>query len=659
MSSDIRRKKASVKRKTPDSEGESSPSPPRRPRLAPNRLDQHAAGRTLRRSPRIAGKNKADGAIQRPGTPLPQSGEPEEPGDPGETGENGEVRDRRGQQLEGQEIFEEPERPDPSSSLVGIERGSSADDNTAGVSQQPQSLNQFAGRQGSAEVDGEEAITPKDRPDSSTRESDRFLDILVTNVESTQALRMFAAKAEASTKAIDDLQNAEGGVNWVMARINNLPAVETAESSRRLAKLRQDLGKLQDAIERRTRELSNVRLLMNHASREQTRRDGRLYSFADDMVIPTSSALLELPPQFWTLFSECKRLRTNVEGLQQELSDVIAEREEAEQEMDTAAVEAFRSNSRIDGNQTGGGDADRIPFHLRLHRSPRMIQLVSRREQIESRLRDARHEQLLSEVALIRSAKEAFVAAGHLQSFDRGAAAPESRVEWKEPSIPKHATTPADRTEHQEDSADHASKSAAALRRSLKDLQRNQLNAARKQLASCQKAFERVQDNELRVSRDAPITEQEAQSRDYFVEKSRRTRALIEAEAEYESVLQRAQADGLSGVELKSAGFSRHGSDGYEDSVMKMHVERTDFLAIGHWVLGAVEAEAPGFRLEGSQSASDAEALAIVVSDPEVYDRESLAFGESLSTAGDGRWKLLIDQENAKWRPDGDGFQAH
>ncbi|KAI7209287.1 hypothetical protein KC333_g8801 [Hortaea werneckii] len=619
----------------------------------------------------MAGKNKADGAIQRPGTPLSQSGEPEEPeepeepgepGDPGETGEtgeNGEVQDRRGQQLEGQDIFEEPERPDPSSSVVGIERGSSADDNTAGVSQQPQSPNQFAGRQGSAEVDGEEAITPKDHPDSSTRESDRFLDILVANVESTQALQMFAARVKACAKSIDDLHNAEGGVNWVMARINSLPAVETAENSRRLARFRQDLSKLQDAIERKSKDLREARLLMNHASREQTRRDERLYGFADNMTMGASSALLRLPAKFWTCLSECKKRRAAVEAAQQELSDLAVEREQAEEEIDIAAIEAFRSRVSGSGDQIERGGADRTPFHLRLHRSPRMLQLSRRREELDARLHHASHEQLLAEVALNKYAHEAFMAAGYLQSFDRGAAAPKSRVEREEPSIPKHATTPADRSEHQKDSTDNPSKSAAALQRSLEDLQRKRLNAARKHLASCQEAFERVQDNELRVSRDAPITEQEAQSRDYFVEKSRRTRALIEAEAEYESVLQRAQADGLSGVELKSAGFSSHRSDGYEDSVMKMHVERTDFLAIGHWVLGAVEAEAPGFRLEGSQSASDADAFAIVVSDPEVYDRESLAFGESLSTAGDGRLKLLIDQENARWRPDGDGFQEH
>ncbi|KAI6811928.1 hypothetical protein KC332_g11858 [Hortaea werneckii] len=671
MSSDIRREKASVKRKTPDSEGEGTPSPPRKPRLAPNRRSQHAAGRTLRRSPRIAGKNIADGAIQRRGSPLPQPkgpeepeepeepAKPEEPGDPGEPEENEETQDRRGQQLEGQDILQEPGRTDPSSSVVGIERANSADDDTAGVSQRTHSPNQSPARQGSAEVDGEEGISPRDHTKSSTQESDLFLDILVANVESTQALRMFAAKVEASTKAIDDLHNARGRVNWEMAQINNLPTVETAENSRRLAKFRQDLRKLQDAIERRTTELSSVRLLMSHASREQTRRDERLYSFPDDMVIPTSSVLLELPPEFWTLFSECKKLRMNVEGLQQELSGVIAEREEAEQEMDTAAVEAFRNNSRSDENRIGSGDADRIPFHLQLHRSPRMLQLVRRREEIENRLRDARHEQLLSEVALNRSAKEAFVAAGYLQSLDRGAEAPKSGVERKEPSMPKHATTPANRSENQEDSTNSHSRFAAALQKSLEDLQRKRLGAARKQLVACQEAFGRVQDSELRTSRDAPITEKEAQSRDYFMERSRRTRALIEAEAQYESVLQRAQADGLSGVELKSAGFSSHGSDGYEDSVMKTHVERTDFLAIGHWVRGAVEAEAPGFRLDGSQSATDEDTFAIVVSDPEVYGLESLAFGESISTAGEGRWRLLIDQENAKWRPDGDGFQAH
>ncbi|KAI6813482.1 hypothetical protein KC331_g1595 [Hortaea werneckii] len=352
-------------------------------------------------------------------------------------------------------------------------------------------------------------------------------------------------------------------------------------------------------------------------------------------------------------------MRAAVQALQQELSDLAVERAQAEEEIDIAAVKAFRSRASGSEDQNEHADADRTPFHLRLHRSPRMFQLSRRRDELDKRLHGARHEQLLAEVTLNKYARDAFVAAGYLQPFDSGAAAPKSRAAGEQPSIPEHATTPTTRSEHQGNPTDSAAKSAAVLRKKLEDLQRKQLSAARKELASCQQAFEKVQNSELRVSRDAPITEQEAQSRDYFVEKSRRTRALVEAEAQYESVLQRAQADGLSGVEIKSAGFSSHRSDGYEDSVMKTHVERTDFLAIGHWVLGAVEGEAPGFRLEGSQTATDEDAFAIVVSDPEVYDRESLAFGESISTAGKGRRRLLIDQENAKWRPNGDGFQAH
>lgn len=148
MSSDIRRKKASVKRKTPDSEGEGTPSPPRRPRLAPDRRGQHVSGRTLRRSPRIAGKNTVDGMIQRPGTPLAQPDEPEEleaieeplepaepaepgyPGDlgePEEPGENGEVQDRRGQQgrrgqRSGRRVWQRP----PGCIRVGVQGDSAA-----------------------------------------------------------------------------------------------------------------------------------------------------------------------------------------------------------------------------------------------------------------------------------------------------------------------------------------------------------------------------------------------------------------------------------------------------------------------------------------------------------------------------------------------------
>ncbi|KAI7285793.1 hypothetical protein KC345_g1573 [Hortaea werneckii] len=398
MSSDIRRKKASVKRKTPDSEEEGTPSPPRRPRLAPNRRGQHAAGRTLRRSPRIAGKNTMDGTIQRPGTPLAQPDEPEEleateepvelgyPGDPGEPeepGENGEIQGRRGQKLEGQDILLTPGGPDPSSSADGTERANSADHDTAGVSQQTHSPNQFPTRQGSAEADGENAISPKDHAKLSTQESDLFLDILIANVESTQALQMFAAHVEASTKFIGDLHNGRGGVNWVMAQINNLPAAETAENSGRLVQFQQDLNKLWDAIERRSKELHGVRLLMNHASRDQTRRDERLYSFADNMTIGASSALLKLPAKFWTCLSECKKMRAAVQGLQQELSDLAVERAQAEEEIDIAAVKAFRSRASGSEDQNEHADSDRTPFHLRLHRSPRMFQLSRRRDELD------------------------------------------------------------------------------------------------------------------------------------------------------------------------------------------------------------------------------------------------------------------------------------
>ncbi|KAI7553289.1 hypothetical protein KC331_g1337 [Hortaea werneckii] len=286
-------------------------------------------------------------------------------------------------------------------------------------------------------------------------------------------------------------------------------------------------------------------------------------------------------------------------------------------------------------------------------------ELVSRRDDLTLKLSQARKSLTEAADVLCSTDESSFVARGILppnensvRDVRRASAQPEERQRICCTPIGP-VPTDAEKNTHRQ-----AARAAIELQKRLKALLRAELNAASAEQARCKRALENIDSESIPRHMGTPdLSAAEEQSKRYFVEKRRRYEQLSQAEGAYRDVLRRAQQAWLDGVAAKSEGFSSHTSDGYLASEVRVRIQKTDFLAIGHWVLGAVEARAPGFRLEGPQSATDEDAFAIVVSDPDVYDRESLAFGESISVAGEGRWKLLIDQETAKWRPDGDGFQ--
>ncbi|KAI7090234.1 hypothetical protein KC356_g1652 [Hortaea werneckii] len=456
------------------------------------------------------------------------------------------------------------------------------------------------------------------------------------------------------------MQEGKGGVNDLLASVRILRNDKSPVAVGQIESQRAKLQRFELALSNRQLEENKLAKLLQDRQRSQRSLDERLLTFDIAVEYDVSSPFHALTASFFLKLEEFREAAATARTAELELTTLDKEWMAAENELE--AVWTTEAMARI-RNYDQEAQAKHVHSVASAPAPPaesKWYELVSRRDDLTLKLSQARKSLTEAADVLCSSAECSFVARGILPPNDnsvrdvrRASAQPaESQRVGCTPIGP--LSTDADKNTDRQ-----AARAAVELQKRLKALLRAELNAASAEHLRCKRALENVDSGSFpRHMRVSDLNTAEEQSKRYFVEKRRRYEELSQAEGAYRDVLRRAQEAGLDGIAAKSEGFSSHASDGYLASEMRVRIQKTDFLAIGTWILGAVEAKAPGFRLEGPQSATDEDAFAIVVSDSDVYDRESLAFGESISTAGEGRWKLLIDQENAKWRPDGDGFRA-
>ncbi|KAI6822484.1 hypothetical protein KC340_g12271 [Hortaea werneckii] len=455
------------------------------------------------------------------------------------------------------------------------------------------------------------------------------------------------------------MQEGKGGVNDLLASVRILRNDKSPVAISQMESQRAKLQRFELALSNRQLEENKLAKLLQDRQRNQRSLDERLLTFDVGVEYEVSSPLHSLTPSFFLKLEEFRETAAIARTAEAELINLDKEWMAAENELEVMwTTEAM---VRLQ-NDDQGVLAKRVYPVASAPAPPvesKWYELVPRRDDLTLKLSQARKSLTEAADVLCSTAESSFVARGILppnensvRDVRRASAQPEERQRICCPPIGPLPTDAEKSTQRQ------AARAAIELQRRLKALLRAELNAASAEQARCKRALENIDSGSTpRLTETSDLDVAEEQSKRYFVEKRRRYEQLSQAEGAYRDVLRRAQEARLDGVAAKSEGFSSHASDGYLASEVRVSIQKTDFLAIGHWVLGAVEARAPGFRLEGPQSATDEDDFAIVVSDPDVYDRESLAFGESISVAGEGRWKLLIDQENAKWRPHGDGFQ--
>ena len=482
-------------------------------------------------------------------------------------------------------------------------------------------------------------------------EAEAFTMALVSNIQSRRLIQDLRAKIQKCGQAIKTMQEGKGGVNDLLASVRILRNDKSPVAIGQMQSQRAKLQRFELALSNRQLEENKLAKLLQDRERNQRSLDERLLTFDVKMEYNVSSPLHSLTASFFLKLEEFRETaeiaRTAESGL------VTLDKEWMAAENEIEAMWATEAMIRI------RNDDQEVPSAPAPPAESKWYELVSRRDDLTLKLSQARKSLTEAADVLCSIAESSFVAKGILppnencvRDVRRASAQPEERQRiCCTPNGP--VSTDADKESHRK-----AARAAIELQKRLKALLRTELNAASAEHLRCRRALENIgSGSRPRQMGTSDLNTAEEQSKKYFVEKRRRYEELSQAEGAYRDVLRRAQEACLDGVAAKSEGFSSHASDGYLASEVRVRIQKTDFLAIGQWILDAVEARAPGFRLEGSQKATDEDAFAIVVSDPDVYDRESLAFGESISTAGEGRWKLLIDQENAKWRPDGDGFQ--
>ncbi|KAI7241078.1 hypothetical protein KC330_g772 [Hortaea werneckii] len=491
-------------------------------------------------------------------------------------------------------------------------------------------------------------------------EAEVFVIALVSNIQSRRLIEDLQTKIQKCGQAIKTMQEGKGGVNDLLASVRILRNDKSPVALGQMESQRAKLQRFELALSNRQLEENKLAKLLQDRQRNQRSLDERLLTFDVGMEFEESSPLHSLTASFFLKLEEFRETaaiaRTAETGLITLDKEWIAAEKELEAMWTTEAMVRIRN----DDQEVLARRVHSVASAPALPAESKWYELVSRRDDLTLKLSQARKSLTEAADVLCLTAESSFVARGILppnENSVRDVRRASAQAEQRQ----RICCTPIGPvpTDAEKDTHRQAARAAIELQKRLKALLRAELNAASAEQARCKRALENIDSGSIpRHMGTSDSNAAEEQSKRYFVEKRRRDEQLSQAEGEYRDVLRRAREACLDGVAAKSEGFSSHASDGYLASEVRVRIQKTDFLAIGYWILGAVEAKAPGFRLEGPQSATDEDAFAIVVSDSDVYDTESLAFGESISTAGEGRWKLLIDRENAKWRPGGDGFRA-
>ncbi|KAI6869524.1 hypothetical protein KC338_g3430 [Hortaea werneckii] len=491
-------------------------------------------------------------------------------------------------------------------------------------------------------------------------EAEAFVMALMSNIQSRRLIEDLRTKIQNCGQAIKTMQEGKGGVDDLLASVRILRNDKSPVAIGQMASQRAKLQRFELALSNRQLEENKLVKLLQDRQRNQRSLDERLLTFDIGMEYGISSPIHALTASFFVKLEEFREMAAIARTAELGLMTLDEEWMAAENELE--AVWTTEAMVRIQKDDQGAL-AKHVHSVASVPAPPaesKWYELVSRRDDLTLKLSQARKS--LTEVAdaLCSTAECSFVAKGILSPNgnsvrDVRRASAQSGERQRICCTPiAPVPTDADKDTHRK-----TARASIELQKKLKALLRAELNAASAEHLRCKRALGNIDSGSIpRHMGASDLNTVKEQSKRYFLEKRRRYEELSQAEGAYRDVLRRAQEACLDGVAAKSEGFSSHASDGYLASEVRVGIQKTDFLAIGSWILGAVEAKAPGFRLEGPQSATDEDAFAIVVSDSDVYDIESLAFGESISTAGEGRSKLLIDQENAKWRPNGDGFRA-
>ncbi|GAB1738081.1 hypothetical protein NU219Hw_g2618t1 [Hortaea werneckii] len=491
-------------------------------------------------------------------------------------------------------------------------------------------------------------------------EAEAFIMALVSNIQSRRLIEDLQTKIQECGQAIKTMQDGKGGVNDLLASVKILRNDKSPVAIGQLESQRAKLQRFELALNKRQLEENKLAKLLQDRERNQRTLDERLLTFDVGVEYDISSPLHSLTASFFLKLEEFRETAAIARKAESGLTNLDKEWMAAENELEVMWATEAMAHIRNDDQEVLAKRVHSVVSAPAPPAESKWYELVSRSNELTLKLSQSRKRLTEAADVLCSTAECSFVARGILppngnsvRDVRRASAQPEERRRICCTPIGP-VSTDADKDTHRQ-----TARAAIELQKRLKALLRAELNAANAEHVRCQRALGNIDSGSFpRHMGVSDLKAAEEQSKKYFVEKRRRYEQLSQAEGAYRDVLRRAQEACVDGVAAKSEGFTSHASDGYLASEVRVRIQKTDFLAIGHWVLGAVEARAPGFRLEGTQSATDEDAFAIVVSDPDVYDRESLAFGESISTAGEGRWKLLIDQEIAKWRPDGDGFRA-
>ncbi|KAK5123459.1 hypothetical protein LTR85_002497 [Meristemomyces frigidus] len=377
------------------------------------------------------------------------------------------------------------------------------------------------------------------------------------------------------------------------------------------------------------------------------------------MVMAPTSVLMQMPPDFWEQLNRCRDLAQRSKEHEEATAALIRERQ---QHIDNADVAFAHGMLQATWQQ----DRRKPAIDVGRDSSKELFAFAKRQQKLDAGLREAFREQVEAQQGLHTLAEDQLIAKKILPARETGpensrqqrpaqkAAAPKASVKKQHDGTPQYKSL-RDAPPLSDDTA-----FAVDLRGKLSGVIKTQLTNTRKRLAICEKRLDGMH-NEPHFARPGQsLAAQEKLSQEYSLEKSKRTRELIDAEAAFLHALRQAREAGLEGVEAKSHGFSSHASNGYLQSDVRAQLSRADHGALERWMADAEKAEAPGFGEDAGQEQDGPydipTMMALTATGSEAG---SLVLGESFSTVTVGKDRANIDKVASEWLLDGDGFQRN
>ncbi|KAK4610679.1 hypothetical protein CLAFUW4_13526 [Fulvia fulva] len=467
----------------------------------------------------------------------------------------------------------------------------------------------------------------------------KMLQDIEANVEIRRNLKRGTAKVAEYAAEAAILANGEG-LKHRRQQLEEIPSSRELHDDREIDRLEYEIRDIEVLIRSKQDQQNDATIRLNNEANALTRHVRAVYRLVEGLNIKRFAVFRGFPAKFFADFAACQDLDLQLQEIEEELKASRLEVDARQDQIHQMVVQVIQAR-----NSELSEEAERALSALEdeleeLKAAPDLLDLERSCDNLAEEL-DAVEKKLSAiEVIFYDTIEEHLVAEGRLEAFVISDPVDADAIEG---GRREQFSTPLEERDAKPFDQDHMSRQ---VDRRLQNVLRQRYKAAAREVEACRLHLEA-----LRLMSDlTPEERASAESVDhaFFLAKSRRTRALVEAEEACLDILSSAQEAGVSGIPAKSVGFSSHASDGYTSGTIELYVGRTDLDCVQQWVDNEESAKskvdyADGkiVQMDGPDEPGNAERPVL----------QSLDVGESYSTIATGKDKDRIDGWLAVQKP--------